>query len=441
MTLSNPTGTVVTPTIATASATATIVDNDAATSIAISVAGGSLLIDESAGTVAFTVTRTGDAAGTQTVSYAIGGTVTADDLGGSLAGGTVTFAQGQTSQTITLTLTDDQLDELNETVTVTLSNPTGTVVTPTIATASATATIVDNDAATSIAISVAGDSLLIDESAGTVAFTVTRTGDAAGTQTVSYAIGGTVTGDDLGGSLAGGTVTFAQGQTSQTITLTLTDDQLDELNETVTVTLSNPTGTVVTPTIATASATATIVDNDAATALIMTFDGGSTSDDQRTYTENGLTISAVDAGDTLNFEVGTDRDLQLKSGPNNPYRIENPNGTLTLVSVDVIAKVGGSAGTWTAFKDLNNDGDHDDAGEQVSVSTDNVTGTFFFGDQFKNVDYVTFETVNDNPNANQSQTIDNLTFFLENQPEVITSATVLGGEVTFDALGGKRSPF
>jgi len=74
--------------------------------------------------------RTGAAAGTTTFSYAIGGTVTAADLGGSLAGGTVSFAQGETTQTITLTLTDDQLDELDETVTVTLSNPSGTVVTP-----------------------------------------------------------------------------------------------------------------------------------------------------------------------------------------------------------------------------------------------------------------------------------------------------------------------
>ena len=187
----------------------TILDNDAATSIAISVAEGSLSVDEGAGTITFTVTRTGDAAGTQTVSYAIGGTVTAADLGGSLAGGTVTFAQGETTKTITLTLTDDQLDELNETVTVTLSNPTGTVVPPTLGTASATATILDNDAATSIAISVAEGSLAVDESAGTITFTVTRTGDAAGTQTVSYAIGGTVTAADLGGSLASGTVTFA----------------------------------------------------------------------------------------------------------------------------------------------------------------------------------------------------------------------------------------
>ena len=201
MTLSNPTGTVVPPTLGTASATATILDNDAATSIAISVAEGSLAVDESAGTVTFTVTRTGDAAGTQTVSYAVGGTATAADLGGSLALRHGHLRRRATAtKTITLTLTDDQLDELDETVTVTLSNPTGTVVPPTLGTASATATILDNDAATSIAISVAEGSLAVDEGAGTITFTVTRTGDAAGTQTVSYAVGGTATAADLGSS-------------------------------------------------------------------------------------------------------------------------------------------------------------------------------------------------------------------------------------------------
>ena len=46
-----------------------------------------------------------------------------------------------------------QLDELDETVTVTLSGPSGTVVTPVIGTAaSATTTIIDNDDATSISI-------------------------------------------------------------------------------------------------------------------------------------------------------------------------------------------------------------------------------------------------------------------------------------------------
>ena len=305
VTLSNPSGTVVTPVIdpEADSATATIRDNDAATSIAIAVAEGSLSVDESAGTITFTVTRTGDAAGTQTVSYAIGGTVTAADLGGSLAGGTVSFAQGETTQTITLTLTDDQLDELDETVTVTLSNPSGTVVTPVIdpEADSATATIRDNDAATSIAIAVAEGSLSVDESAGTITFTVTRTGDAAGTQSVSYAIGGTVTAADLGGSLAGGTVSFAQGETTQTITLTLTDDRARRADETLTVTLSNPSGSVVTPVIDHRgdSATATILDNDAATSIAIAVAGAAAVDESA----GTITFTVTRTGDAAGTQT------------------------------------------------------------------------------------------------------------------------------------------
>ena len=116
-------------------------------------------------------------------------------------------------------------------------------------------------------------------------------------------------------------------------------------------------------------------------------------------------------------QIQTDRDLKLKSGPNNPYRIENLTGTLTLVSVDVIAKVGGSAGTWTAFKDLNNDNDYDDPGENFLLapimSQALSTSVINLGTSIMSP----LATVNDNPNANQSQTIDNLTFLLENQPE------------------------
>src|SRR6185369_7594538 len=216
------------------------------------------------GTITFTVTRSGAAEGSQSVDYALTGNVEAADLGGSLAGGSVTFLQGETSKTITLTLTDDALDEVNETVTVTLSNPTGTEVSPVIGTAASTTTIVDNDNAASISIASPAS---VNESAGTITFTVTRTGDAEGSQSVNYALSGSVEAADLGGSLAGGTVTFLQGETSKLVTLTLTDDLLDEINETVTVTLSGPSGTEVTPVIGTAASTTTIIDNDAQTSI------------------------------------------------------------------------------------------------------------------------------------------------------------------------------
>src|SRR5205085_735788 len=182
---------------------------------------------------------------------------------------------------ITINISDDVLDETNETVTVTLSNPTGSEVNPTLGTAAATTTILDNDNATSI--SIAHDAVSVDEAAGTMTFTVTRTGDAQGTQTVNYALSGTAGAADV--SDAGtGSVTFAQGETTKTITINISDDVLDETNETVTVTLSNPTGSVVNPTIGTAAATTTILDNDNATSISIAHDAVSVDEAAGTMT-------------------------------------------------------------------------------------------------------------------------------------------------------------
>ena len=73
----------------------------------------------------FTVTLSAAATSSVTVKYATGnGTAMAgsDYTAGS---GTITFAAGQTSKTITVPVLADSLTESNETFTVTLSNPTG----------------------------------------------------------------------------------------------------------------------------------------------------------------------------------------------------------------------------------------------------------------------------------------------------------------------------
>ena len=283
VTLSNPTGTLVTPALGTAAASATITDNDAATSISIAAdqpdttEGGSLT---------FTVTRTGDAQGEQTVDWAVTGDFEASDISSPLTG-QVTFAEGETTKTITVVTVDDLLDEVVENVTVTLSNPTGTLVTPALGTAAASATITDNDAATSI--SIAADQPDTTEG-GSLTFTVTRTGDAQGEQTVDWAVTGDFEASDISSPLTG-QVTFAEGETTKTITVVTVDDLLDEVAENVTVTLSNPTGTLVTPALGTAAASATITDNDAATSI-------SIAADQPDTTEGGsLTFTVTRTGD------------------------------------------------------------------------------------------------------------------------------------------------
>ena len=104
------------------------------------------------GTMALTflVTRSGDASGSTTVSYAVAGSGAsaanaADFAGNALPQGTVTFAAGEQTARITVNVQGDRDVESDETFTVTLSNASG----GTIQTATATGTIRNDDVATS----------------------------------------------------------------------------------------------------------------------------------------------------------------------------------------------------------------------------------------------------------------------------------------------------
>ena len=84
----------------------------------------------------------------------------------------------------------------------------------------------------------------MDEDAGSATLTVELAPASSGTVTVDYA-----TRDQVGAAKAGedytatsGTLTFTAGQTSKTITVPITDDDIYENNESFFVDLSNPTG-------------------------------------------------------------------------------------------------------------------------------------------------------------------------------------------------------
>ncbi len=107
------------------------------------------------------------------------------------------------------------------------------------------------------------DVTVLEGNSGTTAmtFTVTRANGSAGAVSADYIIGfGSASASDFAaGTQLNGTVQFAAGQTSATITLEVTGDTAIETNETVTITLSNPTGGA---TITNAVATGTIVNDD-----------------------------------------------------------------------------------------------------------------------------------------------------------------------------------
>lgn len=95
----------------------------------------------------FTVARAGDNSLSQTVSWAVTGSGAQaadakDFVGGTLPSGSVTFAAGETSKTITVNVAGDTTAESDETFAVTLSNPTGGA---TLNAAVATGTIRDDD--------------------------------------------------------------------------------------------------------------------------------------------------------------------------------------------------------------------------------------------------------------------------------------------------------
>ena len=149
---------------------------------------------------------------------------------------------------------DDAEDEADETLTVT--GESDLPVTP------ASVVLADDDEMASRVLSIADAEAA--ESAGDMAFAVTLDGPSPAEVTVSYATAdpaGTV--DPVAGAgvdyeSASGTLTFAPGEVSRTIGVSVIDDSLDEPDETFALVLADPRGA----TLGRGSALGTIRDDD-----------------------------------------------------------------------------------------------------------------------------------------------------------------------------------
>jgi hypothetical protein len=96
-------------------------------------------------------------------------------------------------------------------------------------------------------------------------FTLTRTGSLSSALSVNFVLTGTATrGSDYTGN-SPGTATFGAGAAATTITLPTVDDSVFDPNETIVATITVPTGYTLS---GSASATATIADNDVSTAVV-----------------------------------------------------------------------------------------------------------------------------------------------------------------------------
>ncbi len=200
----------------------------------------------------FTVTRSGDTSGATSASYEVAGSGTHpanafDFTGATLPSGTVNFAAGQISKTITVNVNGDGLTESNEDFTVTLSNATGGA---TIDTSVASGTIVNDDSspAATVSISVSPASVAENGTANLV-YTFRRTGSTANDLSVFFTIDGSAFAPDdytiRGEQLFGSTIRIPAGASSATLTVDPTPDTVLEPDETVILALAESSDYVI----------------------------------------------------------------------------------------------------------------------------------------------------------------------------------------------------
>lgn len=199
----------------------------------LEAAASTLLVNESAGSAVVQINRPGGSAGTVSVNYQM---VNGTALAGSdytAQSGTLTFAAGETNQTITIPILNNTLAEPTEEFRLTLTNPTGGAV---LGREAVTIMILDDDGV----FEFARTNYAVTELEGWVILPLRWTGPT--NQTVSVrlrALSGTATaGSDF---LAyDGRVTFNPGQREQNVWVDIYDNRLPEPDETFRVELSAP---------------------------------------------------------------------------------------------------------------------------------------------------------------------------------------------------------
>jgi len=264
LTLSNPSAGLV---LGTASAMGTIQNDDASVSIAAASADKP---EGDSGTTpfTFTATRAGDISVTHSVAWSIVGSgadgADPSDFGsGPLDGGTLTFAPGETTKTVSLPVVGDTEVEADEQFTISLQNPTAGL---TIQTGSAIGTIRSDDGPPPTVSIAAAASVKAEGNSGSTAFTftVSRAGSVAAGATVSYSVTGSAANpanaaDFAGNVLQSGVVSFSAGEIARTLTINVRGDATVEPDNGFVVTLANPSAG---STLGTASANGTILNDD-----------------------------------------------------------------------------------------------------------------------------------------------------------------------------------
>lgn len=244
----------------------------------ISLSSSNFSVNESAGQLVIGVNRVCDRVRESKVDFFTRSSSATAGSDFTAKSGRVDFADGETSKTITLQITNDAFSEPLESFNLFLTDPGGSsmLVTPSAALIS----ISDDDngnpppppgptpspSATPspspehCAISLGASSFSVSEGAGQLSVPVNRVCDRVRESKVDFFTRNGTASDRSDFTFAAGRVFFAEGETSKSITLLITDDTILEGNETFTLSLTDAGGSaaLVMP----GSAVINIVEND-----------------------------------------------------------------------------------------------------------------------------------------------------------------------------------
>jgi len=304
-------------TIADSHALATIIDNDAPSGTPVANIIDAV-VDETDKIATVTVTLDKPSVNWTSLNVA-GQNITA--AGGdyrALQIGKIAFAPGETEKTVTFGLLNDAIVEDSELFDVVLTAPVGV----TLGDARAHVVIAANDNAAVASPLIHVANVAAYENKGYLDFQVMLTAPSVGGAKVNYSTAsGTATASDY--STTSGTLIFAPNELSKTLRISVTDDVTVEALENFTLNLSS----AVNATIGTASASATLIDNESAAPAAPITLAGTAGNDVLQGTQFADAMTGAAGNDV--FNGGEGNDSMNGAGGNDTYLLENAGDTYT----------------------------------------------------------------------------------------------------------------
>ncbi|MGE5328107.1 MAG: Calx-beta domain-containing protein [Deltaproteobacteria bacterium] len=264
-------------------------------------------VDEDGSNITITVVRSDNLTGSTSIEYATSDGTAAAGVHYTAASGTLNFAEGESSKTFNISITDNTIYSGNKVINLSLKNPgtrarigqQGTAV----------VNILDDEPAAIAKVQFASDSYSVNENGGSATITVTRIENISGTTRVNYETSNGTASSGVHYSAVTGALNFIEGESSKTFTVPIIDNGVFAGDKTVNLTLKSPTGgaELGTP----SSATLNIIEDEAYATADAAVEGSGGSlivvDDGTSYTNsNSLQLHLTQLNNVKNVRVSLD---------------------------------------------------------------------------------------------------------------------------------------